>query len=190
MNEKENKDQLPTGLRRQKKELKEYIEKRDFSKTKEPKSGKQSTIDGKQIYCIQKHNASHLHWDLRLEFDGVLKSWAIPKEPPRIKGIKRLAIQTEDHPLNYANFEGEIPEGQYGGGKVEIWDKGIFTLVERKKDIIVIDIKAKKLNGEYCLIKTNYGSKPEKKLVILQKIRLISNISLISNRPFNFTKPI
>lgn len=105
------------------------------------------------IYVIQKHKATHLHWDLRLEMDGVLKSWAIPKEPPKKKGIKRLAIQVEDHPIEYAEFEGVIPEGQYGAGKVEIWDRGTYEIEERKRDKIVIHINGKKLKGRYCLIK-------------------------------------
>ena len=111
------------------------------------------------IYVIQKHNASHLHYDLRLELDGVLKSWAIPKIPPKIKGTKRLAIQVEDHPLGYEKFEGIIPEGNYGAGKVKIWDKGTYSLVEKKKGLIVVDISGEKLKGEYCLVRTKYQGK-------------------------------
>ena len=106
----------------------------------------------KLIYVIQKHNASHLHWDLRLEHDGVLKSWAIPKEPPRKKGIKRLAVAVEDHDLGYEKFEGEIAKGEYGAGKVEIWDSGTYTAEKFDDKHIMIDIKGKKLKGAYVLI--------------------------------------
>ncbi|HNR43544.1 MAG TPA: DNA polymerase ligase N-terminal domain-containing protein [Methanofastidiosum sp.] len=106
-----------------------------------------------RIYVMHKHDATRLHYDFRLEIDGVLKSWAIPKTPPNIKGVKRLAVYTEDHPLDYANFEGTIPEGNYGAGKVEIWDKGTFTLIENEKDKIVINLNGNRLNGKYCLIK-------------------------------------
>lgn len=82
-----------------------------------------------------------------------LKSWAVPKDPPKEKGIKRLAVQVEDHDLEYANFEGEIPEGQYGAGKVEIWDKGTYTIEETNEKKIVFRINGKKLKGKYCLIK-------------------------------------
>ena len=108
-------------------------------------------------FVIQEHHASHLHWDFRLEMDGVLKSWAIPKEPPNEKGVKRLAIQTEDHDLNYIDFEGEIPEGYYGAGTVEIWDKGTYELEERTRDKIVFRLKGKKLNGRFCLIRFKKG---------------------------------
>ena len=101
--------------------LKEYQKKRDFDKTPEPKGLPQKKGSKHLSYVIQRHQASHLHYDLRLERDGVLKSWAIPKEPPRQAGIKRLAVATEDHPLEYRNFEGEIPEGNYGAGSVAIW---------------------------------------------------------------------
>ena len=108
-------------------------------------------------FVIHKHFASHLHWELRLEMGGVLKSWAVTKEPSTKKGIKRLAIQVEDHSLNYADFEGEIPEGNYGAGKVEIWDNGTYELEEIKKDKIIFDLHGKKLKGKYVLVKTNYG---------------------------------
>ncbi|MEM5871508.1 MAG: DNA polymerase ligase N-terminal domain-containing protein [Candidatus Aenigmatarchaeota archaeon] len=105
------------------------------------------------IFVVHEHHASHLHWDLRLEMDGVLKSFAIPKEPPKTKGVKRLAIQVEDHDLDYANFEGRIPEGMYGAGLVKIWDKGIYELLEKTEAKIVFNLKGKKLNGEYCLLR-------------------------------------
>ncbi len=106
-----------------------------------------------RMFVIQKHEATHLHYDFRLEIDGALKSWAIPKIPPTEKGVKRLAVYTEDHPLEYANFEGIMPEGNYGSGKVEIWDKGTFILLEKEKDKIVIEIEGNKLKGKYCLIR-------------------------------------
>lgn len=107
-------------------------------------------------YVIQKHDASNLHYDLRLEFEGVLWSWAVPKEPSKEKGKKRLAIRTEDHPLEYADFEGEIEEG-YGEGTVEIWDSGSFEPVDvKEEEKIVVEIHGEKLEGEYVLVKTDY----------------------------------
>lgn len=135
----------------------EYKKKRNFEKSSEPKD--EIKRSKKLIYVIQKHSASHLHYDLRLEFDGVLKSWAIPKLPPRRKGLKRLAIQVEDHPLGYEKFIGIIPEGNYGAGKVEIWDKGTFSVVEKEKNTIVVDIKGEKLEGDYCLVRTKFQGK-------------------------------
>lgn len=110
-------------------------------------------MDEEKIYVVQKHDATHLHYDFRLEMDGVLKSWAIPKEPPTGTGVKRLAVQVEDHPIDYASFEGVIPEGQYGAGNVEIWDKGKYILKERTEDKLIVDIKGSKLNGIYCLLR-------------------------------------
>lgn len=109
------------------------------------------------VFVVHEHHATHLHWDLRLELDGVLKSWAVPKEPAVAEGIKRLAIQVEDHPLSYADFEGTIPEGSYGAGIVKIWDKGVFSLLEKDGKKRIFDLKGKKLQGTYCLIHT--GSK-------------------------------
>ena len=130
--------------------LDEYKEKRDFDITPEPK-GNIENEEG-NIFVIQEHDASHLHWDLRLEIGGTLKSWAVPKEPPTEKGLKRLAIQVEDHPIEYANFEGVIPEGNYGAGTVAIWDKGTFLLKERNDNKLTIEFKGNKLSGVYTLI--------------------------------------
>ena len=105
------------------------------------------------VYVIQRHDASHLHYDLRLEIEGVLKSWALPKEPPKEKGVKRLAINVEDHTLGYEKFTGSIPEGQYGAGTVETWDIGYHEPTEIKKNVIVFNIHGKVLKGTYCLIK-------------------------------------
>ena len=133
--------------------LREYRKKRDLRKTPEPGARKKSSSAG-NLYSIQEHHASRLHWDLRLERDGVLKSWALPKEPPAQKGIRRLAVQTEDHPLDYAFFEGEIPEGHYGAGEVHVWDRGTYQEIEYADgEKIVITIKGKRLSGTYCLIK-------------------------------------
>lgn len=105
------------------------------------------------IFVVHEHHARRLHWDLRLEKDGVLKSWAIPKGIPLRKGIKRLAIQTEDHPIEYASFEGEIPKGFYGAGKVLIWDRGEYKPKEWTKDKIVVSFQGEKLKGEYVMIR-------------------------------------
>lgn len=123
--------------------LTKYKQKRDFKKTSEPEGKLKKTKIKKLIYTIQKHNASHLHYDLRLEMNGVLKSWAIPKIPPKTKGVKRLAIQTENHPLGYEKFEGEIPEGNYGAGKVKIWDSGTYELKDKDKKKLEIKIHGK-----------------------------------------------
>lgn len=132
-------------------DLKEYRSKRNFEKTTEPKD-KPKTGEG-NIYVVQKHAATHLHYDLRLEMDDVLKSWAIPKEPPVDFGVRRLAVQVEDHPVAYATFEGTIPEGEYGAGTVEIWDRGTFKLIDRKEDKLVVEINGEKLKGPYVLVR-------------------------------------
>lgn len=131
--------------------LKQYSKKRNFKSTNEPR-GEIKAQNG-NIYVIQKHAATHLHYDLRLEMDGVLKSWAVPKEPPTVIGVRRLAVQVEDHPVEYANFEGEIPEGEYGAGMVEIWDRGTYRLLERKEDKFIVEINGEKLKGVYVLLR-------------------------------------
>ncbi len=114
-----------------------------------------------RIYSIQKHDASQLHYDLRLEKDGVLKSWAVPKEPPTEAGDKKLAIQVEDHDLDYAFFEGTIEEGNYGAGTVELWDRGSYEIVSWKENKIVVDIDGEKLKGEYVLVRFKPEEEPE-----------------------------
>lgn len=104
-----------------------------------------------KIFVIQEHHARNLHWDFRLEMNHVLKSWALPKIPPKRKNLKRLAVQVPDHSLNYANFEGEIKEG-YGKGKVKIWDKGNYKLIKKDKEKIEFELNGKKLKGKYVLI--------------------------------------
>ncbi|MFQ5951586.1 MAG: DNA polymerase ligase N-terminal domain-containing protein [Candidatus Geothermarchaeales archaeon] len=113
-------------------------------------SGRESEREG--VYVIHRHAATRLHYDLRLEMDGVLKSWALPKEPPRSRGVRRLAIEVADHDLEYAGFEGEIPEGEYGAGRVEIWDRGSHRLLEREEKKIVTVIHGERLRGRYGLV--------------------------------------
>ena len=137
--------------------LEEYEKKRQFKKTPEPSASDFKTSSDKPIFVVQRHDARNLHYDFRLEMDGVLKSWAVPKQPPKEAGIKRLAIQTEDHPLAYAYFEGEIPAGEYGAGKVEIWDRGTFRLLKREEKEIVVTLEGEELKGDYVLIRTKYG---------------------------------
>ena len=146
--------------------LNEYKKKRDFKKTTEPKGGKKKSSDQPR-FVIQKHDASQLHYDFRIEMDGVLKSWAIPKGPSTDPSIKRLATLTEDHPLEYADFEGTIPEDEYGGGTVIVWDGGTYRNIRADKEEdglsmkesfddgkIEVWLEGKKLKGGYVLIHT------------------------------------
>lgn len=130
--------------------LGKYKKKRDFGKTPEPK-GKTGKLRKPPIFVVHEHWARSHHFDFRLEIEGVLKSWAIPKGPPRNLREKRLAIKVEDHPLEYASFKGKIPEGQYGAGKVDIWDQGRLEIIEKKKDAIHFNLFGKRLKGEFSL---------------------------------------
>lgn len=146
--------------------LKKYQEMRDFSKTKEPKGKIHKKKSSRLKFVVQEHHASHLHYDFRLELDGVLKSWAVPKGPSLDPSVKRLAMQTEDHPLGYEKFEGEIPEGEYGAGEVFLYDQGTWeSEVEDpskalEKGELKFTLKGKKLKGSFVLVKVKYrGSK-------------------------------
>ena len=151
-------------------QLTEYRKKRDFKKTAEPEGGAETKpAKGKLQFVIQKHAASHLHFDLRLELDGVMKSWAVPKGPAPDPSIKRLAMQVEDHPMEYNAFEGTIPEGEYGGGTVMLWDNGTYEPEKgggedgvrdgiRKGDLKVI-FHGKRIRGSWVLVRTRgWGS--------------------------------
>jgi len=150
-----------------------YKKKRDFTKTKEPKP-KIAKAGKKLIYVIQEHLARRQHWDLRLEIRGVLKSWALPKTPLLMPGEKRLAVQTEDHPKAYARFAGRIPEGQYGAGKVKIWDHGYYEPESIKRNKIVFRLHGKKLKGRYILIKTAFAGRANNWLFFKGKGRIVS----------------
>jgi len=158
------------------KKLSEYTKKRDFRKTGEP-SGKAAGDQNRPLFVIQKHDASTLHYDFRLSIGGVLKSWAVPKGPSTAAGEKRLAIRTEDHPLDYADFEGVIPKDQYGGGVVMVWDRGTFSPLEDDgvKDAMVRQLKdgkltfylkGEKLQGGYSLVRMNTEDDNENWLLI------------------------
>ncbi|WP_316737463.1 DNA ligase D [Pedobacter aquatilis] len=149
--------------------LAKYKSKRNFSKTSEPKSSK-GVSKTKLMFVIQKHDASRLHYDFRLEMDGVLKSWAVPKGPSTDPKNKRLAMMVEDHPFDYRNFEGIIPKGEYGGGTVIVWDEGTYEPIEEikgkkaqekhllkqlKEGSLKVNLNGKKLKGEFALVKTN-----------------------------------
>ena len=103
-------------------------------------------------FVVHRHDASRLHWDLRLEREGVLKSWAVPKEPPVDPGVKRLAVEVEDHELDHIDFEGEIPEGEYGAGTVSIWDGGTYELLSEHDRRLKLALRGRRLRGEYVLV--------------------------------------
>jgi len=154
-----------------------YHAKRDFAKTPEPAGAAPAAATGPDRgYVIQKHHAAHLHYDLRLESGGVLKSWAVPKGPSLDPADRRLAVEVEDHPLDYAGFEGAIPEGEYGAGSVIVWDRGTFrprgdasfeTMLE--KGAVKIEIAGEKLAGGFALVRTRFGGKKNNWLLIKEK---------------------
>lgn len=157
--------------------LRDYNKKRDFKITSEPSGKKIVTKNEKKklIFVVQEHHARRLHYDFRLELDGVLKSWAVPKGPSLDPKVKRLAVQTEDHPLPYAKFHGTIPQGEYGAGEVFIWDHGTWESEDEdpkaalNKGHLKFRLKGKKLNGRFVLVRTHLGSDRSKKNWLLIK---------------------
>jgi bifunctional non-homologous end joining protein LigD len=131
--------------------LSAYASKRNFEVTTEPKGIEQNA--GGKIFVIQEHHSRRLHWDLRLESGGVLKSWAVPKGMPESSSQRHLAVETEDHPIEYSNFEGTIPKGEYGAGTVKIWDKGTFETKLWENDKIEFTLKGERLKGGYILVR-------------------------------------
>jgi bifunctional non-homologous end joining protein LigD len=138
--------------------LEEYAAKRKFEKTPEPPPGKLSKTDA-NYFCVQRHDATRLHYDFRLEIDGVLKSWAVPKGPTLDPGLKHLAAHVEDHPIEYGGFEGNIPAGNYGAGSVMLWDRGTFELLgdmagadQIARGDLKFRLHGDKLNGDFALV--------------------------------------
>jgi bifunctional non-homologous end joining protein LigD len=166
---------------RTKSPLTEYQNKRDFTRTLEPK-GKSPVKRSTLAFVIQKHAARNLHFDLRLELDGVMKSWAVPKGPSRDPAVKRLAMQVEDHPVEYNSFEGTIPAGEYGGGTVMLWDQGTYTFWEEDPDPVErlregyakgdfkFELRGKRLQGTWVLVRIKRGD-PDKPQWLLIKHR-------------------
>ena len=157
--------------------LEEYRKKRKFQNSPEPagEPRRSQAAVGPLHYVIQKHRATQLHYDFRLEFGGVLLSWAVPKGPSLDPSVKRLAMQVEDHPLEYSDFEGVIPEGEYGGGTVMVWDKGEWSsevedpAAALQKGDLTFTLDGKKLRGSWVLVRTRgFGSKADKSWLLIK----------------------
>ena len=171
--------------------LTKYRDKRDFKATPEPKGASHPKPSTKELsFVVQKHQASHLHYDFRLEWNGVLLSWAIPKGPSLDPSVKRLAMPVEDHPLEYGGFEGVIPEGQYGGGTVMVWDRGCW--VPENKDVdralregqLKFSLYGAKLRGSWALVRTVIGGSPRTKwLLIKHRDRYASTKDIVAEKP-------
>ena len=148
--------------------LREYKKKRDPKKTPEPFGGKKG--GKKPIFVVQRHDARRLHYDFRLERNGALASWAVPKGIPLEPGQRALAVHVEDHPLEYAKFEGEIPKGQYGAGLVEIWDKGTYELVEEKRNGgLTVALHGERLEGTWTLVPAKLDGDPKNWLLLKKR---------------------
>jgi bifunctional non-homologous end joining protein LigD len=171
---------MPAGVKRcaikESMPLEEYIAKRTFSNTPEPAPSKKAPKFAGNYFCVQRHDASRLHYDFRLEINGVLKSWAVPKGPSLDPGVKHLAAHVEDHPIDYGDFEGTIPAGNYGAGSVMLWDRGTFELldgVSGEAQIARGDLKfrlhGEKLNGDFALVHMKGRGKGNEWLIIKKR---------------------
>jgi bifunctional non-homologous end joining protein LigD len=170
-----------------------YRVKRNFQRSPEPNGSASETrrAESSLIFVIQKHRATQLHYDFRLEFGGVLLSWAVPKGPSLDPSVKRLAMEVEDHPIEYANFEGVIPEGEYGGGTVMVWDRGTWSAESADvkaalaKGDLKFTLRGKKLGGSWVLVRTRgFGSKANKSwLLIKHRDRFAKNIDVTTAEP-------
>ena len=165
-----------------------YRKKRDFRATPEP-AGRAARRRGKLQFVIQRHAARRLHYDFRLELDGVLVSWAVPKGPSASPGVRRLAVHVEDHPLEYADFEGDIPPGQYGAGHVDLWDRGTWMpIADPRKGMreghLKFDLDGKKLRGRYALVrmKARDGDGKDNWLLIRERDPVANALPLRSSR--------
>jgi bifunctional non-homologous end joining protein LigD len=155
--------------------LEEYAAKRHFEKTPEPPASRKSpTLT--HFFCVQRHDATRLHYDLRLEMDGVLKSWAVPKGPTLDPTVKHLAAQVEDHPMEYGDFEGNIPAGNYGAGSVMLWDRGTFDLLggvpgaeQLARGDLKFRLRGEKLNGDFALVRMKGRGKGQEWLLIKKR---------------------
>jgi bifunctional non-homologous end joining protein LigD len=171
--------------------LDKYRKKRNFKVSPEPKGTAAPKRKSSLLYVIQKHRASHLHYDFRLEYGGVLLSWAIPKGPSLDPSVKRLAMQVEDHPVEYGSFEGTIPEGEYGGGTVMLWDRGTWAPDEDdvaaalRKGSLKFTLNGKKLHGSWALVRTkNYrGTQKSAWLLIKHRDQFASNEDITTDKP-------
>jgi bifunctional non-homologous end joining protein LigD len=155
--------------------LEEYVAKRSFANTPEPPPGKKSKAAG-DYFCVQRHDATRLHYDFRLEIDGVLKSWAVPKGPSLDPAVKHLAAHVEDHPVEYGGFEGTIPAGNYGAGSVMLWDRGTFELLggvpgdeQIKRGDLKFRLHGEKLKGDFGLVLMKGRGKGNEWLIIKKK---------------------
>ncbi len=154
--------------------LQRYHAKRHFDRTPEPR-GRVVRSAAKLRFVVQKHAASTLHYDFRLELDGVLKSWAVTKEPSDDPAVKRLAVPTEDHPVEYAEFEGDIPDDEYGAGHMDIWDEGTWIPAEAplnayRRGRLKFELKGKRLKGRWTLVRIGNASTRKKDLWLLMKL--------------------
>ena len=181
-------------------QLSKYKQKRDFRRTPEPGKGKArfDWADKRPIFVIQKHDASSLHYDFRIEVDGVMKSWAVPKGPSTDPREKRLAMPTEDHPLDYADFEGVIPEEEYGGGTVLVWDRGSFRNLKEGDDEgeeppsvaeqideghVTIWLEGRKISGGYALVRTGGGGRARWLLIKMKDEKADARRNPVSTEP-------